>query len=341
MITDLQNTNNNWVYQSNKLIEASYTLTVLEQRLIRVLASNIKKDDDDFKEYEFKTKDLIKVLNVSDSRFYREIDKITDLLMQRIIKIKSINDKEFEKYHWVEVAKYKNGNLKLKINRELKPFYLSLDWYTKYQLKNIMQFKSTYSFRLYELLKQYEKIGNRSITIDDLRFSLAIDKKQYPKFANLKQKILSVALKEININTDLYIEFEELKEVRKVTSIKFYIKQNKVKNEIAATKEIIAAEKLTDDLIEQVQVICNKHKITNHEATCILGDADNNIDLIKQCYEYLLTKDYVNNIVGYMRKLVIGFNEPQSNTKIGNFNNFEQRTYDFEKLENKLLRWKE
>ena len=43
MITDLKNTNNNWVYQSNKLIEASYTLTVLEQRLIRVLASMIKK----------------------------------------------------------------------------------------------------------------------------------------------------------------------------------------------------------------------------------------------------------------------------------------------------------
>ena len=341
MITDLQNTNNNWVYQSNKLIEASYTLTVLEQRLIRVLASNIKKDDDDFKEYEFKTKDLIKVLNVSDSRFYREIDKITDLLMQRIIKIKSINDKEFEKYHWVEVAKYKNGNLKLKINRELKPFYLSLDWYTKYQLKNIMQFKSTYSFRLYELLKQYEKIGNRSITIDDLRFSLAIDKKQYPKFANLKQKILSVAIKEININTDLYIEFEELKEVRKVTSIKFYIKQNKVKNEIAATKEIITAEKPTDDLIEQVQAICNKHKITEREASYILIDANNNVDLIKQCYEYLLTKNNIKNIVGYMRKLVIGFNEPQSNTKIGNFNNFEQRTYDFEKLENKLLRWQE
>ena len=335
MITDLQNTNNNWVYQSNKLIEASYTLTVLEQRLIRVLASNIKKDDDDFKEYEFKTKDLIKVLNVSDSRFYREIDRITDLLMQRIIKIKSINDKEFEKYHWVEVAKYKNGNLKLKINRELKPFYLSLDWYTKYQLKNIMQFKSTYSFRLYELLKQYEKIGNRSITINDLRFSLAIDKKQYPKFANLKQKILSVAVKEININTDLHIEFEELKEVRKVTSIKFYIKQNKAKNEIAAT-----VEKSPNDLIKQVQMICYKHEITEHEASCILSDAKNNIGLIKQRYNYLLTQKKVDNVVGYMRSIIVTYDNAQENIKIDNFNNYEQREYDFEKLEKNLTAWK-
>ena len=130
--------------------------------------------------------------------------------------------------------KYKNGNLKLKINRELKPFYLSLDWYTKYQLKNIMQFKSTYSFRLYELLKQYENIGNRLITIDNLRIVLDIDKKYYPKYANLKQKVVNVVLKEINNNTDLHIEIEELKEVRKVIAIKFNIKQNKARIEIAA-----------------------------------------------------------------------------------------------------------
>ncbi|NYC00045.1 replication initiation protein, partial [Clostridium beijerinckii] len=103
------------------------------------------------------------------------------------------------------------GILTLKVNKELKPFYLNLDWYTKYQLKNIMQFKSTYSFRLYELLKQYEKIGIRSITIDDFRCVLDIDDKQYPKYANLKQKVISVAVNEINSKTDLYIEYEEEK----------------------------------------------------------------------------------------------------------------------------------
>ncbi len=212
MLNELKSMINNWIYQSNRLIEASYTLTVMEQKLIRLLASMIKKDDDDFKEYKFKTKELIKILNTSDSRFYRDIDNITDSIMQRVIKIKDINTGEFEKYHWVDICKYKDGILTLKVNKELKPFYLNLDWYTKYQLKNIMQFKSTYSFRLYELLKQYEKIGIRSITIDDFRCVLDIDDKQYPKYANLKQKVISVAVNEINSKTDLYIEYEEEKE---------------------------------------------------------------------------------------------------------------------------------
>ncbi|NFK80600.1 replication initiation protein, partial [Clostridium botulinum] len=74
MKNHIESAKNNWIYQSNKLIEASYTLTVIEQKLIRLLASMIKKDDTDFKEYKFKTKDLIKILNTSDSRFYRDID---------------------------------------------------------------------------------------------------------------------------------------------------------------------------------------------------------------------------------------------------------------------------
>lgn len=339
MTTDISTTNENWVYQSNKLIEASYTLTVIEQKIIRLLASMIRKDDEDFKEYEFKTKELIKILNTSDSRFYRDIDNITDLIMQRIIKIKDINTGEFEKYHWVDVAKYKSGTLKLKINKELKPFYLNLDWYTKYQLKNIMQFKSTYSFRLYELLKQYEGIRYRTIEIEELRNIFDIGKNEYPKYANLKQKVINISIKEINSNTDLHIDFEEIKTCRKVTSIKFYIHQNKAVNEIAATKTI--EDPKESDKVKETQAIFHNHKITQREAKDVLKDSKNNLELIKQCYEYALNKNKIDNIVGYIRTLVKGFNEPKGNIRNSTFNNFEQRIYDFDKLEKGLLGWEE
>jgi len=339
MITDMSTTHNNWIYQNNKLIEASYSFTVLEQKLIRLLASMIKKDDDDFKEYKFKAKDLSIMLNIHQKNIYMELDKVTDKLMTRYIKIKNDNSEKFKKRHLIKIADFESGILTMKIDEDMKPLYLNLDWYTKYQLKNIMQFKSTYSFRLYELLKQYENIRYRVITIDNLRIVLEIGKNQYPKYSNLKQKVINVALNEINNNTDLHIEIEELKEVRKVISIKFYIKQNitkdNISDEIAATKE--DSKDLV--LIEQVQVIFHKHKITEHEAKCILKDSNNNLELIEQCYEYLLNKKKIDNIVGYMRKLVKGFNKPQKNIQ-GLFNEYPQRTYDFDDLENKLLGWK-
>ncbi|MBZ9626249.1 replication initiation protein [Clostridium tagluense] len=337
MANELQNVNNNWVYQSNRLVESSYTLTVVEQKLIRLLASMIHKDDDDIKEYEFKTKELIKVLNTSDSRFYRDIDNITDLLMQRIIKIRNVNTSEFVKYHWVDTAKYVNGILKLKINKDLKPFYLGLDCYTKYQLRNIMQFKSTYSFRLYELFKQYEGIGHRILTVDGLRDSLNISKDQYPKYANLKQKVINVAVKEINVNTDLVIDYNEIKEVRKIVSIQFSIrKKDKAQSEISETSLVpVFFNDRNMDLVRQVV----NQELTDLEVHRILDAANLDIEKIKEKYNIISQFGKVNNLVGAM---ITALKENWTTTnkrKVSTFNDYEQREYNFDDLEKKLLGW--
>ena len=160
--------------------------------------------------------------------------------------------------------------------------------------------------------------------------------KAYGTYTNFKCKVLIQAQKELTEKTDINFEFEELKTGRKVTSIRFIIKSNgKARREIAAT-----TEKPHNDLIKRVQTICHKHKITEHEARCILSDANNNTGLIKKRYEYLLTIKKVDNVVGYMRSIIITYDDAKQNIKIDNFNNFEQREYDFEKLEKNLTAWK-
>jgi plasmid replication initiation protein len=336
MVTDLSKVNNHWIYQSNKLIEASYSFTVLEQKLIRLLASMIKKDDDNFKEYKFKASDLSKLLNINQKNIYMELDKVTDRLMVRYIKIKDDEDKKFKKRHLIKIADFENGILTMKIDEDMKDFYLNLKWYTKYQLKNIMQFKSTYSFRLYELLKQYEKIGIRSITIDDFRCVLDIDDKQYPKYANLKQKVISVAVNEINSKTDLYIEYEEIKEVRKITSLKFYIKHNEtVKSEIAIDLEDLNRENINDDINIIKNIIGD---ISYSEAYKILNAADYDIEKVKEKYNVVSKLKNVNNLVGAMMQAI---KDDWTVTEVINnkFNNFEARTYDYNELEANLLGW--
>lgn len=336
MVTDLSKVNNHWIYQSNKLIEASYSFTVLEQKLIRLLASMIKKDDDNFKEYKFKASDLSKLLNINQKNIYMELDKVTDRLMVRYIKIKDDEDKKFKKRHLIKIADFENGILTMKIDEDMKDFYLNLKWYTKYQLKNIMQFKSTYSFRLYELLKQYEKIGIRSITIDDFRYVLDIDDKQYPKYANLKQKVISVAVNEINSKTDLYIEYEEIKEVRKITSLKFYIKHNEtVKSEIAIDLEDLNRESINDDINIVKNIIGD---ISYSEAYKILNAADYDIEKVKEKYNVVSKLKNVNNLVGAMMQSI---KDDWTVAEVTNnkFNNFEARTYDYNELEANLLGW--
>jgi plasmid replication initiation protein len=331
------------VTKSNYFImNSSYDLSLQEQKIILTLASMVQPDDEEFKIYKFSIKEFMKLVGVNTKTKYTELPKITKELMKKVFEIEE--GKKILQVAWLSSAAYEKGSgyVELEFSPRLKPYMLKLNtMFTQYKLDNILNMKSKYSSRIYELLKcnEFKKQGYIEIELKELRKMLKAEI-VYPLYANFKQKLLIVSQKELREKTDISFEFEDIKTSRKVTSIKFIIHstgKNKTKgeaiNETAATIE----KEPSNDLIKQVQAICHKHKIKEHEASCILGDANNNIDLIKQCYEYLLNKDNVKNIVGYMRKLVIGFDEPQSNNKVDRFNDYPQREYNFEELEKNLL----
>jgi len=330
------------VTKSNKLINCDYDLSVFEQKIILTLASMVQPQDTEFKEYEFKIKDFIKLLGLKTQTKYTEVPKITKELMKKVFEIKE--DKDIIQLSWLSSARYKTGEGKviLKFDSNLKPYMLGLkEFYTTYKLDNILSLKSKYSIRLYEILRSnlYKKCIE--IELEELKNMVSANANYLKVYADFKNKVIIQAQKELKNKTDISFDFREIKTGRKVTSIKFYIKENKALNEITiglASSEVAATEESISSLdIKEVQVIFTKHNITQLEASYILKDAKNNLELIKQCYEYLLNKDKIDNIVGYMRKLVKGFNKPQENIQTGLFNDYPQRTYDFDDLENKLL----
>ena len=346
MEADLQNANYNWIYQSNKLIEASHSFTVLEQKLVRLLASMIQKDDIEFKQYKFKAMDLSRIVGIQQKNIYKSLDKITDKLMSRVITIRNDKEQKFKKFHLIKTAEFENGILTMEIDVKMKEFYLQLKQYTKYQLKNIMQFKNIYSFRLYELLKQYEKIGNRIITINDLRTALDIGVKKYAIYSNLKQKVINIIKKEINENTDIYFEYEEIKTNRKVTGIKFYIKANKTKNkaieEACSTLEGKSTNEEGKSPTELINIVKSifKEKIKEKEAEFILNTANGDVNIIKEKYDIVSKMKRVDSVVATMISAIKNdYQAPIGKEKVGSFNEYEQRSYDLDELERKLLGW--
>ncbi|WP_145429108.1 replication initiation protein, partial [Staphylococcus hominis] len=78
--------------------------------------------------------------------------------------------------------------------------------FTSYRLGNIIKLKSIYSIRMYELLKQYEIVKERTILLQTLRYYVdAIN--IYPNYANFKQRILKPVQKELRASTDISFEF--------------------------------------------------------------------------------------------------------------------------------------
>lgn len=79
---------NYMVTKSNKLIACNYDLSLQEQKIILTLASMVQPQDTEFKEYEFKIKDFIKLLGVEGQNKYTELPKITKELKKKVFEIR-------------------------------------------------------------------------------------------------------------------------------------------------------------------------------------------------------------------------------------------------------------
>ncbi|GAA0748777.1 replication initiation protein [Clostridium oceanicum] len=333
------------VTKSNYFImNCNYDLSLEEQKIILTLASMVQPNDEEFKPYIFKIADFMKLLGIETKTKYTEIPKITKNLMKKVFEIQEGN--RIIQTAWVSGVIYEKGTgmVTLKFNPDLKPYMLQLkEKFTQYQLANILSMKSKYSPRIYEILKcnKFKKQGYIEIEVEELRKLLKAEK-IYTLYADFKRKVILQAQKELKQKTDISFEFEEIKTGRKVTSLKFLIKSNvynKAKEETALSLE----EDRDFNYIDEIKsILCEK--ITSLQAKQIYDAAEGDIDLIKEMYKRSeFNREPIKNIVGWLIKAVsINYDDPVEKIKlkkVDRFNEFPQRSYDFKKLENNLLRW--
>jgi len=130
--------------------------------------------------------------------------------------------------------------------------------FTKIPLKYLFTFRSTYSIRLYELLKQYENTGFRIDELSELREMLGVEPNEYKRFEAFERKVLKVAVKEINKKADIEVSYKKKKTGRKITHIEFYIKQKGLNREIDASLTKISSDALEKQGLKQEKVIENR-----------------------------------------------------------------------------------
>lgn len=223
-------TNKFVVVQSNELIEASYSpeLTTRAHKVARLILSLISPDDKDLKLYTVPISTLKDFLgykeNTSWGNFYPEMKDIADRLNKEPIVIKT-QDKVTTAYF---IAGYEMDSAARTVTFEvsllLKPYLLALKRnFTRYPLHYIARLRSAYSIRLYELLCQYRNIGHRTFELAALQALLGSN---YEYYANFKDKVLAIAKRDLDANTDITFDYQEIKTGRKVTALKFTILPN-------------------------------------------------------------------------------------------------------------------
>ncbi len=216
----------------NALIEARYSLTVEEQRLVLTtiaMLDNVETAPNGFPMLKIPKKLIIEATGLHE-KDYKVIKKSLERLMSRVITIET--DKGFELYQWFAKAKYNKGDehIEVQFHPDLKPYLLELKKrFTKIPLKQVLQLRSKYAIRLYELLKRYEDTGFRTDYLQDLRKKLGVEEKEYPRFEAFERKVLKTAINEINEKTDLEVSYTKKRTGRKISHIEFKIKPKNAK----------------------------------------------------------------------------------------------------------------
>ncbi|MFW5210134.1 replication initiation protein [Pseudomonas aeruginosa] len=219
----------NKVTQSNKLIEASHTLTLNEKRLVLCAASLIDPrkplPKDGFLTIRADT--FADVFGIDVRHAYEALDDAAKRLFNRDIRRYS-KGKLVEQMRWVFHVKYREGQgcVELGFSPTVVPHLTMLNKeFTSYQLKQIGSLSSFYAVRLYELMSQFLKLGERTCTLDQLRQMLDLGDK-YQDVKDMRKRVLDPALKELNANTDLAVTAEPMRQGRKITGFSFTISKN-------------------------------------------------------------------------------------------------------------------
>lgn len=218
---------------ANDIIRGKQAMTLQTARLIRLLITQVVKEDKDLKTYSCKITDLAKFLNVPRNNLYRDIYQICAAALDSKVYIGTGNPRHpWKMFPWLSTAEYDgNGTLTLRLSDPIKPYVLELEkWFTQYQLKNILEFNSYYAIRLYEIIKCEDGVtgGMQSeleFEFDELRQYFDCENK-YKKNNDFIRKVIEVAIREINEKSDLWINPTYKKLGRAITSVSFEIHAN-------------------------------------------------------------------------------------------------------------------
>lgn len=206
-------------------------MTLQELRFFTIYLSKIDKNDPETQEQSFSLTEFKNIMEMENINI-NQLKETTRRLLQRVI---TINDdqqgyEQFQLFKRCKCEKTEDGWI-LKFCASEDAYPLMFDFkqnYFKYELWNALCLKSRNQLRMYELLKQYEKLGKRRIKLEELRDLIGIKKEEYEIFNVFKIKVLDACKKALEENTDIRYEYKLIKRGKggKVREIEFEIYKN-------------------------------------------------------------------------------------------------------------------
>lgn len=229
-----------WVTMTNALTRAGHGLTLAEKRLVMAAISKL----DSRKQYlpgevpttRITAAEYAELAECSMPTAYEALQDASKQLYQRSITFYEPAFKRGKKaleptrvtMRWVGQVHYQKGEgwVELYWWPKLLPHLTGIKkQFTSYQLQQASALRSTYSWKLLELLTRFESTGTAEYTVEDFKASMDAPP-SLSDFGQIKRRIIEPAVKELQEKDGWLIQWITIKAGRKVASLRFTFMRN-------------------------------------------------------------------------------------------------------------------
>ena len=255
------------VVKDNALIQASYTLDLVEQRLMLLAIMEARETGKGIKPdslLQIHAHSYAEHFDVNKETAYTVMKDASKGLFDRYVTYHDKNPKtgKDRSFHcrWVDKIGYEKdtGIVYLRFTHDVVPLITRLEQqFTSYDIEQISSLNSAYAIRLYELLIQWRSVGKTPIfDLQQFRQQLGVEPSQYKTMSNFKKYVLDFAVQQINEHTDITTKYDQHKKGRVITgfTFKFKIKAKKSiePNRDRDTADMFTVEGLNDKQLGRI-----------------------------------------------------------------------------------------
>lgn len=232
--------NNQLVVKDNILVEASYSLELVEQRILLLSIMTARENNQKIelgKPLTIHASKYAEVFNVDKKSAYDVLKSGADGLIGKSFRYYENNKPS--KSNWVDTVAYvvNGGFIEVTFTTKVVAFISELERrFTSYEISQVASLKNRYALRLYESLIQYRNTGKLNISLKDLRLRLGVLDNEYYQMSMFKKRVLDLAVSQINEHTDITVKYEQVKTGRNITGFKFSFKQKESKATTTASQ---------------------------------------------------------------------------------------------------------
>ena len=232
------------IVKDNALMNASYNLDLVEQRLILLAIVEARESGKGINANDPLTvhaESYINQFGVHRTTAYQALkDACKDLFARQFsYQEKRERGRANITSRWVSQIAYidETATVEIIFAPAVVPLITRLEeQFTQYDIEQISGLSSAYAVRMYELLICWRSTGKTPvIELGEFRKRIGVLDTEYTRTDNLKMRVIELALKQINDHTDITATYEQHKKGRTITGFSFKFKQKK-KTELETPK---------------------------------------------------------------------------------------------------------